>query len=280
MRELTCALCSGTLPDRAISVTFDDGYADTLFAAKPLLECCEIPATVFVVTGYLAGTREYWWDELEQLLLGSEFLPEQLRLELPNGIMKWKVERPIGLHADERAPAHAPLFAPAIRSQRLKFYYSVWESLRPLSAPARESALTEIAVWAKALPEVRPTSRPMTADELCVLEQGGLIDIGAHTVTHPLLTAHSLSAQEHEIRASKRCLEEVIGRPVSWFSYPFGAYSPITVPVVRNAGFECAVGTNEDTVGSDTGLFELPRFYVDNWGGEQFEKRLLKLLRC
>ena len=54
---------------QAVAVTFDDGYADNLHAAKPLLERAGVPATVFVTSGYVGGMRPFWWDELEELLL-------------------------------------------------------------------------------------------------------------------------------------------------------------------------------------------------------------------
>lgn len=70
LAELSEALHEGRpLPSRSVVVTFDDGYADNLFNAKPLLERYEIPATVFMTTGYLENSCEFWWDELEQLSL-------------------------------------------------------------------------------------------------------------------------------------------------------------------------------------------------------------------
>ena len=69
------AVSGGDVPSAGVVVTFDDGYADNFHNAKPLLERYEIPATVFVTTGYLQDQREFWWDELERILLQPGTLP-------------------------------------------------------------------------------------------------------------------------------------------------------------------------------------------------------------
>ena len=72
-------LVAGTLPARAVALTFDDGYADNLFAGKPRLVAADIPATVFLATGYLDRTGEFWWDELARLIL-LEHGPQSLEV--------------------------------------------------------------------------------------------------------------------------------------------------------------------------------------------------------
>ena len=65
-----------------VALTFDDGYADNVSVAQPLLERQEIPATIFVTTGYVDADREFWWDELERVLLGASELPASLHLKI------------------------------------------------------------------------------------------------------------------------------------------------------------------------------------------------------
>jgi peptidoglycan/xylan/chitin deacetylase (PgdA/CDA1 family) len=67
--DLHAALDANALPQRAVVVTFDDGYVDNLLAAKPAMIEHNVPGTVFVASGYVGSQREYWWDELERLLL-------------------------------------------------------------------------------------------------------------------------------------------------------------------------------------------------------------------
>ena len=73
--RLVQALPNRTQRRRTVVITLDDGYADNLIHAVPLLEQYEIPATIFVATGGLIEGREFWWDELERLVLRPGTLP-------------------------------------------------------------------------------------------------------------------------------------------------------------------------------------------------------------
>src|SRR5262249_11986659 len=82
LEELVDELEDGNIPNRGVVVTFDDGYADNLYQAKPLLERYEIPATVFVTAGQVGSRREFWWDELDRLLLQAGTLPSRVLMRL------------------------------------------------------------------------------------------------------------------------------------------------------------------------------------------------------
>ena len=78
LRRLVAEYASGRLPERAVAVTFDDGYVDNLTVAMPLLAAADISATVYVATGNTGTAREFWWDALTRALLLPTVLPSEL----------------------------------------------------------------------------------------------------------------------------------------------------------------------------------------------------------
>lgn len=270
LRELAEALRTGRVPDRAVAVTLDDGYANNLYEAKPLLERYDTPATVFVTTAYLESAREFWWDELIRAVLEPARLPDALVLAIGGVTRRWELGPEPGNGGADRSP----------NSPRLAFYLALREALRPLSHGDRQAALDALLAWAGTAPAYRPTHRPLQRRELATLENGGLVDIGAHTATHPVLPAHPVEVQREEIRRSKVDLEAALGHPVEAFAYPFGEYSQQTIGLVRQAGFSWACGCNEpESVWWRSDGFELPRFKVEDWSGPQFERRLVQWLK-
>jgi peptidoglycan/xylan/chitin deacetylase (PgdA/CDA1 family) len=119
----------------------------------------------------------------------------------------------------------------------------------------------------------------MTVEEIHTLTAGGLMEIGAHTVHHPLLSRQNVSQQTEEIGRSKSDLERVLGQPVTSFAYPFGVYGQETLDIVRAAGFSCACSTVEETVWHRNDCFALPRFEVRGCSKNAFERRLQAWLR-
>ena len=82
-------LLAGTLPAHAVALTFDDGYADNFFAGKPQLAAADVPATVFLATGYLGRPGEFWWDELARLIL-LEHSPQSFELVVRGDAMHFE----------------------------------------------------------------------------------------------------------------------------------------------------------------------------------------------
>jgi peptidoglycan/xylan/chitin deacetylase (PgdA/CDA1 family) len=267
------------LPRRAIVVTFDDGYADNLSNATPLLERFHIPATVFVTSGYVGSRREFWWDELEQLLLQPRELPTDLQLTIGQKIYHWQLTERVQGGAEESRQEVSQKAWEGNPGSRHHLYYAVWRVLQPLTEDERRPVLDAISAWAGVEPTLRGSHRPLEERELQTLALSDMIEIGAHTVTHPRLSVHSLAIQAEEIRASKTQLEKWLDRPVTSFAYPYGDFLQETPALVRDAGFACACTTREGSVRGNTNCLELPRVQVGDWDGDEFRKRLREWFR-
>jgi peptidoglycan/xylan/chitin deacetylase (PgdA/CDA1 family) len=272
LQRLTQALLDENLPDRTVVVTFDDGYADNLYSAKPLLERYDIPATVFVIAGYIGHTRAFWWDELDRLFLQPNALPERLDLSGNGSTYHWQ----LGETDDHNEEAPRRRWRPGeeTRSSYHSLYKSLWKLLHRMGEEERQSALHELRGWAGAKEMVHPRHRPLSLEEVVALGRGELVEVGAHTVTHPALPRLSPDSQRDEISGSKRLLEEILDRPVTSFSYPYGNLSEQTVGIVRRAGFSCACSTRADAVRLSSERFRLPRVEVQDWDGDEFAGRL------
>ena len=212
-------------------ITFDDGYADNLHQALPILERFNIPARFFVVSGELGSLQEMWWDALDQVF----------------------------------DPAH---------KESSNRYSDAFTHLRSLPSSARLQELNKLFSQESRTRLFRQNRRMMTPDELSELSSNPLVEIGAHTVSHPVLSLLNLAEQVEEVGSSKRQLEEIIGKVIAGFAYPNGMlsdYTTETVEAVQHVGFKYAYSAFEHDLG---GEFQLPRVMIRDWDGEQFSKVL------
>jgi peptidoglycan/xylan/chitin deacetylase (PgdA/CDA1 family) len=259
----------------SVVVTFDDGYADSLYAAKPLLERCGVPATMFVVSGVIGAHREFWWDELERILFQPGVLPKALRLCVNGSNYDWDLgETAQYTEEDYRRYRYGREIEQHSSASRQALYHSLHQLLQPLVEGERLKALDELLVQTGGRTGARAEYLPLSNEELTVLAQADLIDIGAHTVTHPFLPGIPPAAQRSEIERGKVWLEQAVGHPVNSFAYPYGGHTAETVGLVREIGFACACSTVSAGVAPNADPFRLPRLAVQDWDGEEFSRHL------
>lgn len=274
LEKLTTNIKSGKVIPKSIAITFDDGYVNNFTYAKPLLEKFNIPATFYITTGMINGTREYWWDELEQILLQPGELPNELLIDAAGVNHRWVLDKAVRYtDIDCKQDFHTKPWQ-SQKGTRLNFYHSVWQYLQTLSEDERSKLLHEIAQWANYTPSLRESHSPIKEMELQELGKNELFEIGAHTVKHPSLPTQNKLQQTQEILCSKETLEKVIQRPVVSFAYPHGEYSKETVDILKSSGFESACTTDESVLRLNQNVLELPRFQVEDWNGETFHKIL------
>lgn len=280
LRGLNAALGERRLRRRSVAVTFDDGYADNLHEAKPLLERYGVPATVFVATGVLDSRRGFWWDALERILLRPGTLPETLCLETGEGTYRRELKEAAYYSAEDyQSHLNWSAWGTDDPTSRHALYRFLHGKLKALSPDERERAMDALFEWSGAEAYAEPRHRTLLREEVAALGNGGLIEVGAHTVTHSVLSALPHASQRAEIARSKTDLEEILHHPVDSFAYPFGSaetYTAETVALVRQAGFTSACSTTHGVVRRTSCRTQLPRMYVHDWGGEEFEKRLFE----
>jgi len=258
---------------RGIVITFDDGYADNLETAEPILRDAGVPATVFVSTGGLETNTPFWWDELEALLLRSNDLPPEISITLANRRMSWEM-RSAAMGADKNpcwdiTIAHDP-------TKRHAVYRTVHSMCREMTAAQRETILTQLRRQITA-PATPSHARRLTGEQVAALADSPVVEVGAHGVTHSVFKASSPDHNKWELEHSRTRLAELTGKKPALFAYPFGARSDVTPDLprlVRECGFIAACANWPGLVRWYTHRYLIPRFVVRDWRAQEFADRL------
>jgi len=259
---------AGRLPERAVAITFDDGYADNLLTAVPLLRAADLPATIFVTAGMVDGSGEFWWDDVERVA----FAAHPLAGGMPESGISWMAEGSL--------PVHDPswnIFAPGTHTPRQHLFLSLCEGLRSLPPAERDARVSALRRWAAVPARGRESHRAVTRAELRALAATPGITIGAHSLTHPVLSAQPAVVQREELAASRAQLAAWTGTPVSCAAYPFGMagdVSATTVRAARAAGFRAACANVAGPAWRWSSAWRVPRYLVRDWDAELFARHL------
>ena len=217
---------------RQVAFSFDDGYADNVERALPLLARHGARATFFLTAGLMDERRAPWWDELAWVL-------ERARTRVarvPLGGRSWTLETatPGG-----RAAALAALL-PRLRVP-----------------PAEQRARLDALRAALAVPEPAPCALADWAAARRLVDAG--MEVGAHTLTHPFLSLLPADAQAREIAGSAALIRARLGAEPGGLAYPNGDHDARCVEAARAAGFAWAVTTAAGDVGAGADAMRLPR---------------------
>jgi peptidoglycan/xylan/chitin deacetylase (PgdA/CDA1 family) len=215
-----------------IALTFDDGLDVTFRCVYPLLAESGTPATFFVSTSHLEHGPLLWFNVINALCFEGVYR----ELRVGDSIL------PLRTPGEKRSARHT-LGRMAVASGDVR---SFGESLA-LSHPLPEVVTREY--------------EGMTHEQLAVCGRDDLIDIGAHTMSHPLLGQLDDERHADEVVACREILHGLSGKPVPYFAYPGGDYTPGTLGYIRNAGYEAAFCTIPRGLGEEE-KFEIGRIGV------------------
>lgn len=256
--EAARRLQEGSLPARAAALSFDDGYADNHDVALPLLQKHGLPCSFFVATGFLDGGR--MWNDT---LIESVRLSSQLMLDLRG--LKDAQGEDLGQHALGDTASRRAALGKLI--ERVKY----------LPPEPRQACVDAIASRADIRP---PDDLMMSSGQVRALHRAGM-QIGAHTVSHPILAKLDERQAADEIGRSRDVLQALLGEKVGLFAYPNGKpgtdYLPDVHPaLVRELGFDAAVSTRWAAARIGDDAFQIPRFTPWDRGRTRFGLRLLR----
>lgn len=201
------------LPERAVHVTIDDGYADIERHAWPVLRAASVPATLFVPTAHPDSERTFWWDRAHHALTTTT------RDRIDAGGRCWPTDTP---------------------TARLASFATLRGTVASLPHDEATDLVDQIVVGAGS-----PATAPATSSwaGLRRMADEGL-RLAPHSRTHPFLARIPADRLDDEVAGSWADLRGRVGdaaRPV--FAPPGGGYDTAVLAAVRRAGLELVMTT-------------------------------------
>ncbi len=246
--------------ERAVAITFDDGYEDNCRVAWPILRELRLPATIFLTTDYIGAGRGIWLNRLHLALrespLGALPAPEALGPDAP----------PLPLRSPEERDSAGFALVDAL-------YH------RP---PQEREALTECLIERLQVDLATRSPTPsalrfLSWDQVRTMAEEGAVTFGSHGCSHSIVSRLTDETLREELSASKAVIERETGRPVRHFAYPNGGpgdWDDRAVRLLPELGYETAVTMCKGLVQAGVQPFALPRVGYLGAYGPTFAKRL------
>lgn len=223
--SLLDVLYKNNVPPNAVVITFDDGYRNNFQYAFPLLKKYHVPATIFVTTGFVDRKHFLWTDRLAFMIINS------MRNDIVN-LKKYNIVLRLGSKKDR-------IFSIVSSKQQLK---DCPEDERIEALDKIEDELSIRYDWGV----VPPILQPLTWDEIREMKHSNFVEIGSHTVSHPILSQCNYEKQCYEMKTSRDRISEELGNDCILFAYPNGErsdYTKDTIRLLKKLEYKCALTT-------------------------------------
>jgi peptidoglycan/xylan/chitin deacetylase (PgdA/CDA1 family) len=249
--EAITRLEQDNLPPRSLVITFDDGYADNAEVALPILQRYGLKATFFIASGFLDGGR-MWNDSV---------------IECVRACHSFEID------LDEFGLGRATLNN---FSAKKKCFDALLQHIKYQSMDERERSISRLQHLCGI--DKLPHNLMMRSDQVRQLHRAGM-EIGGHTVNHPILLNLDPAEAENEVAQGRNDLQSITDSPVDVFAFPNGKpnvdYDYSHVEMLRKLGFRGSVSTAPGVGQSGDDLFQLPRFTPWNQSVPAWSVRLL-----
>ncbi len=269
--DLISGITSGNLPGNSVCITFDDGYADNYYHAKPILEKHDCPATFFIATAFI-NKRNFWWDELEMIFLQLKSLPASLLLHEDEEQTEYIIDEP-ELSEHQYLQHKNWLYYESAPTGRCAIFLNIWERLRNLHFRDIEKELASLKDWAHCSSDVFSARSPMNEIQLQQLSEQKLFTISMHTHTHADLKGKDTLLQAKEMVDSQRFLSR-LHIESNLFAYPYGRFDASSVEAARQLHLDACFTTDAGKIYPHSNIFTLNRYQVFDWNLPAFKEQL------
>ncbi len=229
LSDAVSRISSGEVKGNSCVITFDDGYRDNYQFAAPLLANHNIPATIFVTFDAIQSGH-FGWGAFDRALLSTEL--KELDLQ------------------------HFGLGRYSLDSQKVreKAVVTLHRLLKQKPDTEKQAVVDHVVTTCGG--GILGERIMMNWAEVNELANSGMVTIGAHTISHPILSRVTLAKARHEIIEGKRLIEQKLDVEVNYFAYPNGQPADIgqeVVQLVREAGYlgACTTIAGRNPAGSD-----------------------------
>ena len=231
-------------PRNCVIITVDDGYYDFFDIAFPVLKSCGIPATFFITLNFVDQKIWLWHDRLRYALTHTQKKSQNFTF----------------MGTDFRFHLDGTDSVQEIWSRMSDFCIGISDKEKWLFIEQMEKYL-DIAVPEQPIKEFRAVKWEQVREML-----SGSIEIGSHTLNHPILTKVDRKQLLDEVLLSKVEIEKKINAKVRTFCYPNGTrndFDQDVITSVKEAGYIGAV-TTEMPKGRISDHYRIPRYSASN----------------
>ena len=222
-------------------LTFDDGWLDNYTNAFPVLKDHQVPATVFLATGFI-GTQRWFWPEEVSFSLAWLYQNKMDSSNLP-GILQKLFDK-------------TQFYSSGLLCNAIDKFIDELKQYEPQQRKQVVSVLKDVC------PVKKNERLLMNWDEVQEMTDSGLISFGAHTASHALLDQLPIDKAGVEIQKSKKQIEKRIKKQVNFFAFPNGNYNKKVLAILRDTQFAAAVTTMRGYINISSHLLELPRISI------------------
>lgn len=230
-----------TLKPKAI-ITFDDGYKNNYIVAYPILKEFSLPATIYTVTDFIGSNEIFWFDKVIYSIQNNALSSIDFDT-IWHGLGKYTFS--------------------SNGKQRWNDIEILLQNIKALGSVKAQEVAQRVLEYVN--PDRKNLSffMPLTIQQIREMSKSRLIEIGAHTAHHEILTDITHSQAEETISRSVEAIKNILGKPPIHFCYPNGNYSEGILELMQKHNFVSAMTVRKDFINSNKFMnYEIPRISV------------------